>query len=107
MNRIKGVVMILLVSLCFSSSALAVDEETEVGIGFTTGTTTEPSKPDPDDVIPLTTSKSDPIGRLPQTGETKESKVMRLIGALCLAGAFWMFLFVRFKDEDEEDEAYE
>lgn len=100
--------MILLVSLCFSSSALAVDEETEVGIGFTTSETTEPIKPRPDDVIPLTSYRSDPTGRLPQTGEKGQSKLMQLIGALCLAGVFWLFLFFRFKDEDEEEEeAYE
>ncbi|MBO0451181.1 LPXTG cell wall anchor domain-containing protein [Candidatus Enterococcus murrayae] len=108
MNRIKGVVIVVLLSLCFSSAAVA-SEETDVGISFGTSPT-EPVKPrpEPDNVLPLTSTKSyEPTGRLPQTGEKGQSKFMQLIGALCLVGVFWMFLFIRFKDEDEEDEGYE
>lgn len=106
-NRIKGVVVLLLLSFCFSSSASA-NEETEVGISFTTGTT-EPAKPPrPIDVIPLTTEKDyvQATGRYPQTGEKGQSKILQLIGALCVAGVFWLFLLFRFKDEEEEDESY-
>lgn len=107
MNRIKGLVMVLITCFSFSSAAWAA-EETEVGIGFTTADIEEPIIVRPNNVLPLTSTKSyEPTGRLPQTGEKGQSTFMQLIGAMCLTGVFWLFLIFKFKEEDEEDEAHE
>lgn len=113
MNRIKGLLIVLILGLSFSSTALGsevTNQETEVGIGFAQSDTEEPIIVRPNNVIPLTTEKDyvQATGRYPKTGEKGQSKLLQFIGALCIAGVFWLFLLLRFKDEDEEeDEAYE
>lgn len=112
MQRRRGVLIVLLVSLFLPTITFAQEKSTEVGIGFSEVDTSK--QPSPSDIVtPInnilpatsTAQAAKPFsltsqGTLPKTGEDQSSK-LRFIGVLCLMACYWLFLFSRMKGEEE------
>nr|WP_242703939.1 LPXTG cell wall anchor domain-containing protein [Enterococcus sp. 669A] len=102
-------------------------KETSVGIGFRDeqpapspdpSPTPNPNDPAPyepvpiDNVLPVTLgqtryqtqpdqSQAASRGTLPKTGEQRQTVFLRAIGLACIASCFWLFLFTRLREEEE------
>ncbi|MGG5329579.1 LPXTG cell wall anchor domain-containing protein [Enterococcus sp. AZ163] len=116
----------ILLGLSFPSTTSAQTQEkaTSVGIGFRTEqpkptpTRTDPKPSDPapiNNVLPTTlgqtryyTQSDQPQtaskGTLPKTGEQRQAVFLRLIGLGCITSCFWLFLFTRLREEEQENE---
>lgn len=109
MQRKRGVLILLLISLFLPTLSYAQEKTTPVGISFSEVDT--PRQPSPSDrvtpvnnVLPTTTAFQAATprykGALPQTGEFHSVR-LRFIGLLCLIVCYWLFLFLRMNEEEE------
>ncbi|EOH93008.1 LPXTG cell wall anchor domain-containing protein [Enterococcus pallens] len=88
-------------------------QETGVGIGFQTEQPAPadptPYEPEPvNNVLPLTLGKqgyqAQGKGTLPQTGEQQNGRFLQLLGLSCLISCFWLFLFIRLREHEQDHE---
>lgn len=113
----------ILVGCFWSTASFAEVKETPIGIGFSeeqpTPQPNDPSEPidpspnpAPEDppsgntILPVTMSKVPAVtswGTLPQTGEQRQARLLQVIGMSCVIGCFWLFLFIRLKEEDANE----
>lgn len=112
MPRKKGVLILALLCFFLPTFSYAQEEATQVGIGFRSLET--PKKSFPSDrvtpmanVLPSTstarnanTPSSASRETLPKTGE-RQSSWLRFIGVICLTVCYWIFLFLKMKEEEE------
>lgn len=108
----RRVLILLVIGLFLPSAAFAAERTSEIGIGFSEiQTPSQPSPPDEavprENVLPMTATRSGENGStptkrgvLPQTGENQAS-ILRLVGIVCLMVCYWLFLFLRIKEEEE------
>lgn len=117
--KYKKWIAIVAISSMFLPTAAFGEEvqsnETSVGIGFRTEQPSpiDPTPTDPEpinNVLPLTLGKdgywtqASGKGTLPQTGEKRQGWFLQLLGLSCLISCFWLFLFVRLKENEQEYE---
>nr|WP_242703855.1 cell wall protein [Enterococcus sp. 669A] len=113
-----------MLSLFFPTPVMAEEhssKETKVGIGFIEET--NPPGPTPVDPAPYEPSPSNNVlpltlgqtryqtqpnqaqatsrGTLPKTGEQRQVVLLQGIGLACIACCFWLFLFTRLREEEE------
>ncbi|MGM0216277.1 hypothetical protein IGI42_003872 [Enterococcus sp. AZ109] len=87
-------------------------QATSVGIGFSdeelVADPTPDESPPADDVLPGTAGNGhyQTIRRstLPKTGAQRQTVFLRMIGLVCLAGCYWLFLFNRLAEEEKVNE---
>ena len=131
MKRKKLLVLVTISCVFFPASVFGEEiqnKETSVGIGFRdeqpaptpdpTPTPVDPSPYDPapiDNVVPVplgqtryqTQAKQLPAtsqGTLPKTGEQRQTVFLRTIGLACIVSCFWLFLFTRLREEEQEND---
>lgn len=119
MKRKKWLILLATVALFSPLSAFAEETVDSIGIGFKEE---QPSESDPkyvpmasenskgnkiNNVIPSTLGSEKngyvPTGSLPKTGEVLQTE-MRFTGFLCVACSFWLFLFTRLREEEDDEE---
>ena len=115
-------ILLIFTLLCIFFPTSAFGEEqtkvTGVGIGFSEGQpgpqpdNPTPNEPQPiDNVLPSalgqksyysqdTQLKDTFRGTLPKTGE-QQKLLVQLIGVVCVASCFWLFLYTRLREEEE------
>lgn len=111
--KIKGLLLVLVLSLFLPTMGYAQEEETQVGIGFSQAEPPGRSSQSPapaNNVLPLTstTQGADKVfpartGTLPKTGDNQTNR-LRIVGLICLMICYWLFLFFRMKEEEPNDE---
>lgn len=112
----KWIAIVAISSMFFPTAAFGEEvqsNETSVGIGFRTEQPAPadptPHEPEPiNNVLPLTLGKqgyqAQGKGTLPQTGEKEQSLFLQMLGLSCLISCFWLFLFFRLKENEQDDE---
>lgn len=126
MKQKKWVLFVVLLAL-FSPLSVSGEEqqqEDNVGIGFKDEQPADPDDPkvpaDPEpipvpkdptpinNVLPLTSGSgkdypSARSGALPKTGEVRHAG-MQWMGLLCISSSFWLFLFTRLREEEDDEQ---
>lgn len=130
MKRKKWLVLFSVIALFSPLSVFGEELDDQVGISFEAEQPVDPkdptdptdpklpNEPDPDpktpaplvDVPPLTLGSAKNYflqvssrKSLPKTGETRQAG-MQWAGLICVASSFWLFLFTRLKEEEDNEQ---
>ncbi|EOH94186.1 LPXTG cell wall anchor domain-containing protein [Enterococcus pallens] len=123
-NCFVWLTIILGLSFPITTSAQTQEKGTNVGIGFRTEQpkpTPTPVQPLPSEPVPINNVLPATIGQtryytqsdqpqtaskgtLPKTGEQRQVVFLQFIGLGCVASCFWLFLFTRLREEEQEND---
>ena len=130
MKRKKWLVLFSVLALFSPLSAFGEETEDQIGIGFQEEQPVDPKDPvdpkepiDPtpmpyyeeprwvpfNNVLPYTLGSArnyyarESRNSLPKTGELRHTG-MQWLGFFCVACSFWLFLFTRLKEEEDDDQ---
>ena len=131
-KRKKLPLLVTISCVCFPTSVFGEEmqtKETGIGIGFRDeqpAPNPDPTPvPIPDDPMPYDPAPIDNVlpialgqtryqaqakqlpatsqGTLPKTGEQQQVVFLRVLGLACIASCFWLFLFTRLREEEQEN----
>ena len=123
MKRKKLLVLVTISCVFFPASVFGEEiqnQETGIGIGFRDEQPV-PIDPIPYDPAPIDNVVPVPLGQtryqsqakqlpatsqgtLPKTGEQRQTVLLRTIGLTCIASCFWLFLFTRLREGEQEND---